>query len=603
MEFLTSGFLVSLEASVLWITVLWISGRMGGGVLGACHLELSHHLTAQELRLFSVSLGLILVSLGILLLGLCRHLTVTATAIFLAIALLLSFAIKPSQNYFSLHSLLPKFNEVWEKPIFYFVILVFLMAWVQAMAPPIGNDALAYHLFYPKEFIHHHKIFYVPDARESLWPFQTEMLFLLGLLLQGTSLAQAIHYSFFVLTAIAIHAFVLRFFNSLTAIIAALIFVLCPAAFAQSGHAYVDLALAFYIFLAVYAFALTDSLLEDHAAVLSAIGMAGAVATKYLGLSAAFVLTSLWFVKSKARPKTMAAWIFGITVLSGLWYLRSWWVIGNPVYPFFSKIFGSGLEFDIGANVGMGQGWMDFIKFPWNLTMYPGAFGGESIGPLFLLFIPCSLIHIKYIEHRTRYFLIFTVFYTFILFKQSQHARFYLSIVPILSVATATSFSVCVKRGMWLRRVSITCLAAVLFLQCGVYAYRLRNNWRVVFGIESAKDYLLKAERSFLGYLYLKEHARHDDKIFNSAEVRAFYNESPTMKFDSLFFRQSLEKTHQILEDFLDQNKFAYIWLMKEISDPELFKYVNSRGYTLVYSYSATERPTTFNYLIFKAPV
>ncbi len=596
MEFLTSGLSASFVGTFLWLIILWVADRIGNITFKVLKLDLND-LSAQEVRLFAVGTGLIFISLEVLFLGLFHELSRLSLIIFLVLTLLISLAIRPLNPKLLLDALSIKFGNLLEKLIFCFIVLVFLMAWIQAMAPPIGNDALAYHLFYPKEFILQHKIFYVENARESLWPFQTEMFFLLGLLLQGTSMVQAVHWSFFILTALAIHAFALRYFGSFAAMIAVLIFVLCPAAFAQSGHAYVDLVLAFYVFLAVYAFMLNGILPMHSAALLSGIAAAGALSTKYLGISAAATLFFLWVISTKVNLKGLGLWILGAVLFSSVWYLRSWWVIGNPVYPFFSKIFGSGLDFDIAANVGMGKRWIDFMKFPWNLTMYPNNFGGESVGPLFLIFTPCLIFRIRSLSKQAIYFVLFTVVYTFLLFKQSQHARFYLSVVPFLSVAAAIAF--CSLQGIWLKRAGFFCLGIVLLIHSGVYVYRLRNCWKVVLGQETAQNYLAKFERSFEGYRYFKEHASADTKIFNSAEVRAFYNENPGMIFDSIFLRQSLQKSGRTLEDYLDKERFQYIWL-QEGSDPALFQYVQRKGYSQVFRYDATERPTTFHYLVFE---
>ena len=88
--------------------------------------------------------------------------------------------------------------------------------------------------------------------------------------------------------------------------------------------------------------------------------------------------------------------LLSVFAASGFWYIHSWAAIGNPVYPFFPDLFGgSGFKFNIGVNAGMGNNLPAFLKLLWNMTMYPRNFGGEMMGPLFLMFVPLLLPHLK----------------------------------------------------------------------------------------------------------------------------------------------------------------------------------------------------------------
>jgi len=375
--------------------------------------------------------------------------------------------------------------------------------------------------------------------------------------------------------------------------------VFCPAAFAQAGQAYVDLSFAFFTFLTIYAFCLNEAIGERRAAVLSGLFCGGALATKYLALSLAAVLALLWVIRSKERLRTFAYFVLSSALVSGIWYVRSWVVAGNPVYPFFPEIFGRGIAFDAGAGVGMGKGLLDFLKFGWNVSVHPESFGGEMIGPLFFLFLPLLLLPVEKKSSRAFYLFLFSFLYIFLLFHQSQQARFYLSLVPLLAVGVGVSVANLTGKKGFLRTIGILVFVAVLFLHAGVYVYRLRNSWPVILGLESPKDYLSRFERSFNGYLYFQKNAKPDEKIFNFADVRHFYNANPGMLHCTPAFRAWLKAENKTIPDYLNEHPFEYIWL-REDSEFHLQEYALSHGYRLVHAYEQREGAGLFRYQVFR---
>ncbi len=597
MEFLNSGLVPALWALMLLIAVLCIASRLGAVLLGLAGYG-NFILKQAEGFIFSCAVGIIVISLGVWLLGLLGWLGRMPVLFFLAVCLIIP-ARFPKKGILFFRGKKESNARDWEKWLCAAMGVVFFLSCLQALSPPTGNDALAYHLYHPKEFVLHHRIFSVPYEREALWPYQTEMLFTLGLLLQGTMLAQLFHWVFYVLTALAVYVFGKRFYGRSAAAIAATVFAFCPAAFAQSGQAYVDLSLAFYTFLAVYVFCLRDVLGERRSVVLSGVFCGGALATKYLALSSAAALSLLWLLCPGRRFRNLFLFVTASAFIAGGWYLRSWVIAGNPVYPFFSEIFGQGFSFDAGAGVGMGNGVVDFLKFGWNLSMHPGAFGGEILGPLFLLFLPLLLLFMKKPGSRAFYLSFFSVLYIFLLFHQSQQARFYLSVAPILSVGVGVALSHVMARKGVLQKIAVTVFSTVLFLHMGIFLYRVRNNWRVVFGFEDTTSYLLRFERSFKGFLYFRDHAKPEERIFNFAEVRHFYNENPAMFHCTPAFRAELRARNQSIADYLDKNYFDYLWF-REDTEYDLVSYAHSHGYRTVYSYESREGAGVFHYLLFQ---
>lgn len=601
MEFLTSGPLSAFLATFLLGIILWICYRTGRVVLLVVGFDAAAFARIEE-RLFSIGLGMLVVSALIFLLGISGGLS--ATSVTLVLVILLAFTMVRLNRYGTEQWGRQDVSEYFFKNWFFCLVVggVFFLAWIQALTPPIGNDALAYHLYHAKEFILRHKIEYLQYSRESLWPYFTETFFMLGLLLEGTILPQLFHWAFYVMTAALVYSFGRRFFNETLARWALVIFIFTPVAFAQAGHAYVDLVLAFFVFAGVYAFLLYDIYKSDRIFIMAGALIGGAVATKYLGLGAFAILGVLVAVKTKCRPKALLYYGVSAFLVSGFWYIHSWIAIGNPVYPFFPKFFGgNGFEFDIAENVGMGKDFFAFLRLPWNMTMHPWNFGGEMIGSLFLMFAPFAIINIKNPRPAMTYAAIFTALYTYFLFTQSQHLRFYLSVAPILSVAAAVGIRNLCALGTWPKRCSLAALAAILCLHGLIFAYRTRNAWPVVLGQISAQEYLLKYERSFEGYQFFKKHLKSGERFFNAAEVRYFYNPAEErMSYDSLPLRLALKKENKGLSDYLESNKFNYFWLAED-TDPDIKRFVEDHDYLRMYSYESTEKPKTYRYDIYRA--
>ncbi len=594
MEFVTAGFFPSLIATVTLVGVVFACYQLGGLLLRVIESG-EAYLSFLERLIFSIGIGFIVLALCLLGVGSAGLLTRDA-----AVILLMSFAILPF-----LFSQKGRLCVIHREDKAWFLLLagtVLFLAWIQAVSPPIGNDDLAYHLAHSRQFVLAHKISYLPDTRESLWPYQTEMFYTLGLLLHGASLAILFHWFFLAITACAVYALGQRLYDVRVGRLAAVVFLFTPAVVAQAGYAYVDLSLAFYVLLSVYALILAEKIGYLRAALLSGIACGGALSTKYLALGAFAVLLMLWILYNK-NWKAAALFLGASVLVSAVWYLRSWIVLGNPVYPFFYQFFnGNGYPSTLGDKVGMGKGPLSFLLLGWNLTMHPASFGGEKIGPLYLLFLPLLAAQRRLLKKESLLLLLFSVFYTAFIFTQSQQARFFLSVVPPLCLLAGVSLAQLTAQKGTVKRVTLAVVSVVVLLHLGVYFYRTRDVWAVWLGGTGAHQYLMRHERSFQGHAYLKESAKAGERLFNAGEGRRFYDSLRGTVDYTEPFRETLRKKGLPVYEFLDQNSFDYIWLKRQ-SDEELWEYVKSRGYTEVFSYKFVEGGASFySHIFHKSP-
>jgi 4-amino-4-deoxy-L-arabinose transferase-like glycosyltransferase len=191
--------------------------------------------------------------------------------------------------------------------------------------------------------------------------------------------------------------------------LAAALAVVTPITIWEATTAYVDLALAFYVSLSMYALARYDSSRDRRWLVLSALLMSAALAVKHLGLVALAIVTGVLGAREIHRSRRIrqalgvTALFVGISLTLPLpWYARAYLASGNPVFPDMYRVFGAtpaerwspdnerGLQ-NFKDRFGTTRTPGNLARLPWNATVHAASFGG-TLGPLFLILVPGALI-------------------------------------------------------------------------------------------------------------------------------------------------------------------------------------------------------------------
>lgn len=202
-----------------------------------------------------------------------------------------------------------------------------VMALPAMLAPETSWDAMVYHLRLPATFLIEHRHFALVDSPFSGYPGLTELHYLLGLALTGSSdLAKLQHAACWLLTARLLYDAV-RPSGVMAARAASLLWLMLPLGIQLAGMAYVDLATA-WLTAAAAALAFDGSV---HGAAVAA-GLA--LATKYTGGFAVIGLLALLPVR---RWHSTGHWM---ALPAGVWLARNWLSLGNPVYPFATRWLG-----------------------------------------------------------------------------------------------------------------------------------------------------------------------------------------------------------------------------------------------------------------------
>ncbi|BDI31424.1 hypothetical protein CCAX7_34750 [Capsulimonas corticalis] len=260
-------------------------------------------------------------------------------------------------------------------------------------------DSLSYHLADPKLFLAAHRIYFIPWEHHSNFAFTAEMWYTLGLMAHSVPLAKLFHLTCAIGASLTIYAIGARHLGGKVGALAAALFASLPIVFWEAGTAYVDLAATFFVTLTLMALA-NGILGKDTRWVAIAALMMGltlsAKATAVATLALFAIAVWAWRNKSlgESVPKSLVGAVkWGLTAVAvgSPWFLKSIAYTGNPIYPFYYKIFGgkywsadNAATYDAAnAHFGLGRQALDLLLAPYNLIMYP--LPGHS--PLSYLFL------------------------------------------------------------------------------------------------------------------------------------------------------------------------------------------------------------------------
>lgn len=274
-----------------------------------------------------------------------------------------------------------------------------------ALAPEVEYDAVWYHLDFAERHLDAGRIVDDVCLYVSPYPWGTELLFSYGLALKGGIAAKLVHFGFGALSALAVYALGARTAGRRAALLATAAFVVTPTVLWEATTAYIELATAFFVLLALMWVLQYVEQRSLPVLVLAGTFLGFALSTKHLAVIAAVPLAAivLWASGGGGRLRRLApvALLTAVAVLPALpWYVRAQVQAGNPVFPVLYDVFGADARrWDAASDAGLarfqdrfgqGHGLFALLKLPWSTTMHGAAFGG-SIGLAYLMFVPLAV--------------------------------------------------------------------------------------------------------------------------------------------------------------------------------------------------------------------
>jgi len=395
-----------------------------------------------------------------------------------------------------------------------------------AMLPSVDFDVKEYHLQGPKEFYQNGRISFLPHNVYTSFPFLTEMLSLLAMVLRddwfrGALAGKAVLMCFAPLTALAVYAAGKRFFSETAGVIAALVYFTTPWTYRISIIAYAEGGLTFYLFATMFALLLgrelsrssqeagrvatgreraasgSPSTARETSAGKTSSGapfpretldpavwlpwmlltgwLAGsAMACKYPGVVQVVIPTGLaaLFIAGRntgATPRwktvgqTAGLFAAGVLLAVGPWLLKNTLETGNPVYPLLWNVFG-------------GRDWNAALNAKWTAAHSPDNYAlsdlvvklldvtcrSDWLSPLLFGLAPLAVL---FTPHR-RLISGLWVYVGFLFFAwwglTHRLDRFWIPLIPVVALLAGVGFT-WNRHWLWLRAAGCVIAVAVLF--------------------------------------------------------------------------------------------------------------------------------------------
>ena len=225
------------------------------------------------------------------------------------------------------------------------VASVVVLSWV----PPVSKDELVHHLAVPKLYLKHGGMVEIPFMPFSYYPMNLDLLYLVSLYFGNDILPKFIHFTFALLTAGLLFAYLKRRTGLSYALFGVAFFLSTPIIVKLSISAYVDLGVVFFSFASLLLLLKwAESGFKRRFLIFSGVMAGLAMGTKYNALVTAVLLTLFVPILSARSGKgnffrpAFHGLLFLLVALLAFspWMARNYAWKNNPVYPLYDHHFG-----------------------------------------------------------------------------------------------------------------------------------------------------------------------------------------------------------------------------------------------------------------------
>ena len=440
------------------------------------------------------------------------------------------------------------------------------LAFILALAPPVKIDALVYHLAIPKAYLEHHGIVNLPNNMYSFFPLLFDMVFLFAMTFGVESLPALCGLGMTFLLLMGLGVYFRQYLSPRLAWFVPVLFFSTPTFFEISASAYIDLALAGFIFFTFYAW---DRWRETRLPFwfFYMVLFAGAAwSTKLTGLII-LPLVVLGITLEGKKDNNPARVLKHIAIFSGIvflfmapWWLRNYLYSGNPFLPLLMQFLGGADRVNWDPNraamfdfyvkqFGMGRGFWEALLLPYNLTFHSEPhslkFDGQ-IGIAFFMLIPALIVGL-WKPRSSRWIplaVVFTVliFFWFVYFQYVRFLAPAFTVLALLCVAGLGKITRPKSDGgstpHWMSQILLGVVACGILFNVNL----IRESWqkkapgKYVTGEETRDQYLTrniprypmyqamnqldpkaKVLMVYMGNLgYLAERPFHSDSVFEA---------------------------------------------------------------------------------------
>jgi hypothetical protein len=573
--------LLHLGATAL---LLIISGVVisGLGILIQRKLQIKFKPTKEQI-FFAMPIGFSLIGYGIFFLGALQLLYPIALCLFIAIICLLALLgwrtsplVKRKNRYVNISPI--------EMIALGGLLLCLLCAFLLALTPETGKDALIYHLAAPKLFLHHHGFYFIPGNVFANYPLHSEMLYTIALFLEGDILAKGLHFMALMCIILGMWQYIeRRREENQFPFVSLLIFLSIPSVFIVSHTAYSDLFVSLYGMAAVLSFINWQERNEKGWLFLCGIMTGTAIGSKYTALLLPMmgILGILWasrlrHLDQRAALRNVASYVLLVLLFGCPFYIKNWLVTGNPFYPFLYGIFGGrGWDADQARiydlfvqQLGTGRNLLDYLMLPWNLSFHAKMDSPQFdgiVGPIFILTLP-FVFGMRKIKLSLKIIIVYCVFTFFFWASSAQQIRYLIPISPFLAILAGSVLTFYQKKKAIFAMLILVVAGSLVFN--GFHIYRDFIKIRpagFLSGIESRDAFLGRLLPSYGAFQYVNRRLPEDAKLFliymknwGFLLERSYYSDS---MFESYTIQKiiSSSSSAQAIYNTLNKRGFTHI--------------------------------------------
>jgi hypothetical protein len=230
-----------------------------------------------------------------------------------------------------------------------------------SLLPSTDFDVNEYHFGGPKEFFQAGRISFLEHNVYTSFPFGTEMLTLLAMVLRddwyrGALAGKCVLMCFGPLTALALFAAGRRWFGTIAGLCAAFLYLATPWVYRISTIAYAEGGVSFFLLATLLALTVAIDVSTDagnrsfavRQYLLVGLLAGNAMSCKYPALVSVVVPlgAAVCFLSWTSRDRFAPRWTFplafacGVSLTIGPWLVKNAVETGNPVYPLAYRVFG-----------------------------------------------------------------------------------------------------------------------------------------------------------------------------------------------------------------------------------------------------------------------
>jgi len=270
----------------------------------------------------------------------------------------------------------------WDRFLWALIGLLALLDLINAGNAAVGWDAAVHHYAFPGALLRAGGLVDVPAIPFSYYPSLIEMLFTLGLKVGGVFAAGAMTWVFLIPLAVALISLGKSAGSPRIGLWSIILFLGAPLTFETPFSGVIDLPFFTFCILALAVLLEPERGITWGRVVLIGLLIGCASATKHLGLLflAAFVPVFIWkLVRDTGKFSNSLGPAMLMILLSLLiplpWYIRSYVLTGDPLYPFLANILNlagdrwGSFSVESFARTDYPRNLVGFLFYLWHLTM------------------------------------------------------------------------------------------------------------------------------------------------------------------------------------------------------------------------------------------